>query len=426
MNPRKTNLFFSLVWIAMLAVFGPALALAHATGGHGYQGGGPMYFDPSNMVTLSGRLTQEAGNWNVRGHGNHTGGGMDFEFETDRGEEVELMIAPAWFLEENGIFLKQGDQITITGSLIEEYDHGNHHGGAQSHAGAQSHSGGQGHDGDQGHDGGMMGDGEHPYLIATRIQADGVTLDLREDEGYPLWRGGPGWAGHRWFEPDGITTMTGTLDELQGFWSAWGQGNHTGNGMHYTFDSDTGEPFYAMLGPWWFMRGQGLTPADGKRVELRGSVVDAYWSKYKDRRFFVPTQITIGGKTALLRDDWGYPLWHGTGWHYTSPKWKTSSMTTLPGEIVKIQRKKNGRFLDKGYEVVMQSQGQNYRLFVAPVWDVKHMGLKLHIGDQVTARGSMGTDASRQKMVVQYLDAKGQRWNFRRSNGKPLWVQGDK
>lgn len=119
-------------------------------------------------------------------------------------------------------------------------------------------------------------------------------------------------------------------------------------------------------------------------------------------------------------------MWHGTGWHYTSPEWKTSSMTNLSGEIVKIQRKKNGRFLDKGYEVVMQSKGQKYRLFVAPVWDVKHMGLKLHIGDRVTARGSMGADASRKKMVVQYLDAQAQRWNFRRSNGKPRWVQGAK
>jgi hypothetical protein len=350
-----------------------------------------MYFDARSIVTMSGRLTQDTGDWNVRGHGNHTGGGMGFELEADSGEELELMVAPAWFLEENGIVLGDGERITTTGSLIEEYDNGNHHGGGPGHGGSAL--------------GGMMSG---------------------DDEGYPLWRGGPGWTGHRWFDPDGLTTMTGTLNELQGLWSAWGQGNHTGNGMHYTFDSDGGESFYAMVGPWWFMKGQGLKLADGKRVEIRGAIVESYWPKYDDRRFIVATEIKIGSKTARLRDDWGYPLWHGTGWHYTSPEWATSSMSNLSGEIVKIQRRKNGRFLDRGFELVMRIQGQDYRLFVAPVWDVKYMGLKLHIGDRVSARGSMIAGAGRPKMVVQYLDANGQRWNFRRRGGIPMWVQGAK
>ena len=64
----------------------------------------------------------------------------------------------------------------------------------------------------------MMG-GEDGYLIATRIEADGVTLHIRDEEGYPRWRGGPDWAGHRWFDPDDMTTITGTLSELQGLWS---------------------------------------------------------------------------------------------------------------------------------------------------------------------------------------------------------------
>jgi len=161
-------------------------------------------------------------------------------------------------------------------------------------------------------------------------------------------------------------------------------------------------------------------------VELRGSIVDAYWSKYNDRRFFVATEIRMGDRTALLRDEWGYPLWHGTGWHYYSPEWESGSMSTLSGEITGIRRRKNGRFLDKGHEIFMQSNGQDYRLFMAPHWDVKHVGLKLRIGDEVSARGSMSSNSGGRQMVVQFLDVRGQRWHFRQGNGKPMWVKGAK
>ena len=341
---------------------------------------------------------------------------MGFEFKAQNGYEFELMVAPAWFLEQNGIALRNGERIAITGSLIDEYDNGNHHGNGSGH-------GGSGHGGNGMHGSGTSRDG---YLIVTRIEADGVTLRLRDAEGYPVWRGGPDWNGHRWFDPGATTTMTGTLRELQGMWSSWGHGNHTGNGLHYIFDSDGGESFYAMIGPWWVMKGQGVKPDDGRRVELRGSIVDSYWSKYSDHRFFVATEIVIGNKTAQLRDDWGYPLWHGTGWHYSCPEWSTSSVQTLVGEVVETRRRRNGRFLDKGYEVILHSGGQNHVLFVSPNWDVKHMGLKLRKGDQIRVRGSMATEGRERGMVLQYLEVDGERWHFRNAKGKPKWVKGAK
>jgi hypothetical protein len=409
-----TRIVTTSLAIVVLVVAGfasPGEVQAHSSGGHGYQSGAGMYFDPNSVVSMSGTIDQGFGNWRMRGHGNHTGGGMGFEFKAQGGDELELMVAPAWFLEENGIVLSNGERITVTGSLLDEYDNGNHHSGGSGH-------GGSGH-------GGMMG-GQDGYLIATRIEADGVSLRLRDEEGYPLWRGGPDWAGRRWFDPDGVTTITGTLSELQGMWSSWGHGNHTGNGLHYIFDSDAGESFYAMVGPSWFMQGQGVKPADGKRVELRGSVVNSYWSKYNDHRFFVASEIKISDKTAQLRDDWGYPLWHGTGWHYFSPEWAKSSVQTLSGEVVKTRRRKHGRFLDKGYEVLLQSGGLSYTLYVTPHWDVKHMGLKLRNGDQIRVRGSMVRGGQGREMVVQYLEADGQRWHFRDSKGKPKWVKGAK
>lgn len=386
-----------------------------------------MYFDPDNMVSMSGTIEQGFGEWQIRGHGNHTGGGMGFEFKSQNGDEFELMMAPAWFLEQNGISLSNGERITAVGSVVSEYDNGKHHAGGSSHGG--SNNGGSGHGGPNhggsGHGGGTSS-GEYGYLIVTRLEADGLTLRLRDEEGYPLWRGGSDWAGHRWFDPDGITTVTGTLNELQGLWSSWGHGNHTGNSMHYIFDSDGGESYYAMVGPLWFMQGQGVRPADGRRVELRGSIVDAYWSKYRDRRFFVVTEIKIGNKTAQLRDDWGYPLWHGTGWHYYCPDWTRTSIQTLNGEVVGSGRRKHGSFLDKGYELALHSGGQGYTLFVSPYWDVKRLGLKLRVGDVIRVRGSMVSGEQGREMVVQYLEVDGDRWHFRDSKGKPKWIKGAK
>ena len=143
-----------------------------------------------------------------------------------------------------------GEQVIVTGSRVPPYDDGRHHGGGQ--------GGGQG-------GGGMMGGGgEHDYVIVTVLEADGVVLPLRDDEGYPFWRGGDDWMGHSWFDPATITTLTGTLHELLGMWSAWGHGNHTGNEMHYTFASDGGESFYAILGPAWLHRKQGCDAAGGR------------------------------------------------------------------------------------------------------------------------------------------------------------------
>ena len=115
-----------------------------------------------------------------------------------------------------------------------------------------------------------------------------------------------------YFDPSTIATFSGTLTDETGHWNVRGHCNHTGNGLHFILESDTGESFYAMLGPWWFMAGQGVRPVDGRRIEIHGSVVSLFWSSSDDRRFVIATEITIGAKTAFFRDEWGYPLWHGT------------------------------------------------------------------------------------------------------------------
>jgi hypothetical protein len=392
--------------LAGLLLVAPAVVYGHGGHGDGMQYGHESYFDPDNIVVLSGTLTRDTGDWDVWGHGNHTGGGMAFEMSLGNGDEVELMLAPEWFLADNGIILVNGEQVTVTGSRVAEYDGGRHHGG-----------GNGGHGG-----GGMMGgDDDADYVIVSVLEADGVVLPLRDEQGYPFWRGGEGWDGHAWFDPDTITTLTGTLDEFLGMWSAWGHGNHTGNGMHYMFAADTGGSFYAMLGPEWYLEREGVTLQAGADVELTGSIVDSYWMQHGDQRFFVATAITVDGKTVQLRDEWGYPLWQGTGWSYYSPEWSSRDVSEIAGTVRRIRHRRNGRDLDKGYEVVLRTGNGKYTLFVAPDWAVNWAGMKLRKGEQITVRGSLG---NRRQMVVQHIEANGVRWRFRTPAGLPMWIDG--
>lgn len=385
--------------LAILCTAGPSFGHGGSgggAGGHGYHDGGYMYFDPDNLVTLSGTLTRSSGDWDVWGHGNHTGGGMDFEMRADGGDDLELMLAPSWYLQDNGIDLSTGERVTVTGSRVDAYDGGRHHGG------------------------GMMGGmGDDDYLIATLLLADGVSLALRDDEGYPLWRGGAGWD-HRWFDPDTMTTLDGTLDDLLGMWSSWGFGNHTGNGMHYLFDSDQGDTYYLMLGPWWYLENAGVQLEQGQRARIRGSVVSPYWSHLDDHSFFIATEITVGGTTVELRDEWGYPLWHGTGWGYICPVWDQDAVERITGEVATIRRRRHGRQVDKGYEVVLRAGNRRYVLYVAPDWEVRHQGMELRRGATIDAMGSLHG----RQMVIRYLDADGVRWRFRSPRGKPRWIEG--
>ena len=91
--------------------------------------------------------------------------------------------------------------------------------------------------------------------------------------------------------------------------------------------------------------------------------------------------------------------------------------------VRQIRRKRNGRLLDKGYEVVLWAGGRKHTLFVAPDWAVNWAGMKLRAGDRITARGSVSTRGKRQ-MVVQHIEAAGTRWRFRTPAGLPLWVDG--
>lgn len=385
-----------------VAIFS-AIAVAHGGPGHGHGFGSAVYFDADTITTTSGTLSSQLEDWRVWGHGNHTGGGMHYEFEAEDGKHYELMLAPVWYLEENGILLQAGNKITVRGSIVEAYD---------------------GSPGGHGHHGGHMDDEE--YFITTEITADGVTLKLRDEEGYPLWRGGFGWHGGPWFDPDTVTTLRGFLGEELGLWSCWGFGNYTGNGMHQLFTSNEGETFYAMLAPWWYLDENGIELRKDSRIKLTGSVVEPYWSGYDDYRYLIASKITVGGTTIELRDEFGYPLWHGTGWHYYSPAYEDGKVRTLIGTVVKVRSMTHGKDLDPGLEIILRVGGKKNIVFIAPKWYSDFINLDLTKGSTVKVRGAVTSSGKRNIVVARYIVTDGKRRLLRNAKGVPLWIKGAK
>lgn len=385
-----------LVTVWILSGFVLTLPLWAQGAGHGAHHG--HYFDPTTITTLAGELEAPAGEWRLSGHGNHTGGGLHFVLAADDGESYELMLGPAWFVEDNGLALAAGDRVTVTGSIVPPYT-GRPCGGCGAAAG--------------------------DFLIATVLVADGVTLELRDDEGYPVWRDGPGGNGPMWFDADSVVTLQGTLTQELGFWSTWGAGNHTGSGMHYLFESSAGETFYAMLGPWWYLEDHGVELEKGLALEITGSVVDAYWPRYDDHRYLIATAVVVGDVRVELRDDDGYPLWRGTGWHYYAPAYQQASVGTFNGVVQRTQTRSYGQNLDPGYEMVFRAGGRRYVVFVAPQWYTEMRRFAVANGQQIEVRGSLVRDyRGRLAIVAREVVADGHTWRFRNARGNPTWMSG--
>jgi hypothetical protein len=376
--------------ILAAALIAPVSALADGPGhGHHYNGGGNSYFDPSTVQTLTGTLTQTYSDWVPMGHGNFTGTGKHFEF-TAGGTVYSLILGPPEFLEENGIFLSVGDTITVTGSIVEAY---------------------------------ITGFAEK-FIIVTRIG----DVDIRDENGYPLRRGGNGKGigigprGEHYFDPATVEKFNGTLTESLRFWSGYGDGNYTGNGMHYLFESDGGGTFYLMLGPYWYLEENGIELEVGLKVKVTGSVVQPYFEDYEDQDYIIATEITANGVTVKLRDEEGYPLWRsGNALCYNSPDYDGNQYGTLAGTVVAARTRTHGKNVDAGYEVVVRSGGKRYVAYLAPQWYCEQIGLSLAKGDQVRLRGSLQNRA----MVVRTLDCDGDRIRLRDRLGNPRWVVGN-
>ena len=399
------------------------------------------YFDPTALITLSGELVGTGDRWEMWGHGNFTGGGVHFVLGADDGESYDLMLGPEWFLADQGLVLDEGERVTVTGSVVEPYGEqpwmGGHHGaGAPSHHGGGPHGGGDPGDGPGPGPGPAPAEAEH-FLVVTRVESGGLTVDLRDDRGYPLWSGGPGVGMGTgmgpWFDPDSMVHLRGSLNDGLGFWSPWGFGNHTGGGMHSLFTAETGETFYAMLAPWWYLDREGVALESGQSVEITGSVVDSYWAGHDDHRYLIATELEIGGARIPLRDADGYPLWHGTGWHYYAPDYDPASEVTVAGTAERSRSISYGGPRDHGYQATFftargalgEGAPGRHLLFIAPRWYVESQGFALRRGERIEVTGSRVRDfGNRPALVVRRIRIGGETWTFRDEEGDPEWMHG--
>lgn len=137
--PRST---LPLLLTALLTVVAPAIAAdaprAQASG----------LWDTATVATVTGVIQEVAKTGpSERGRGL----GLHAMLKTST-ETLELIIGPAWFAEQQGLRLKAGDNVEVTGSRVS-----------------------------------LAG---KPALVAGAVKTGDTTTRLRDDLGRPLWRGG--------------------------------------------------------------------------------------------------------------------------------------------------------------------------------------------------------------------------------------------
>lgn len=109
--------------------------------------GGPMY-DPDTVATLRGIVKDVE----VAPSGRGRMGGTHVTLES-AGKTTEVHIGPTWYVEREGVKFGKGQTIEVTGSLIAS----------------------------------EKGD----YLIARELKLGDKAVKLRDEQGVPLWAGGP-------------------------------------------------------------------------------------------------------------------------------------------------------------------------------------------------------------------------------------------
>ena len=235
---------------------------ANGTGtGNGPQG--QNYYDPSTVTTVTGTLTESLFYWNASGNGNYTGSGMHFIF-TANGTQYYLMIGPWWFLEDAGIALEEGMTIKVTGSIVAPY---------------------------------FDGYTDHDYLVAASITVDGDTVELRDAEGYPLWRGGNSL---NYSAPAYVQNQVGALSGTVTAVRVRTHGKNYDPGVELKVRATNNVRYTVYLGPQYYCEGLGLGLGKGDQVRIRASIQD---------RECVATSLKAGGKLYRFRNNNGTPRW---------------------------------------------------------------------------------------------------------------------
>jgi len=104
-------------------------------------------YDPNTVRTVSGTVQSADRGAPFTG----MGAGVMFNLRTQEQQQIRAHVAPVWFLEQADFSLSPGDEVTLTGSMIDI-------GGKQ-------------------------------IMMVRRIQADSRQLEVRQEDGTPVWAG---------------------------------------------------------------------------------------------------------------------------------------------------------------------------------------------------------------------------------------------
>ncbi len=161
--------FFAVSGLLLAGIFALGLISFTSMGvswGHGPgRGGGygraqgPMHFDPAALQTISGKV---AAYETVGGFGPYGMKALTVETE---GKALTVMLGPEFYLTDEKLSLKEGDEVTVVASP----------------AGYRTKT----------------------FFVAKSVTAKGKTLALRDEAGFPIWRGQGRFAGKGWGDCQG-------------------------------------------------------------------------------------------------------------------------------------------------------------------------------------------------------------------------------
>ena len=116
----------------------------------------------------------------------------------------------------------------------------------------------------------------------------------------------PGWSGEKYsrtYNPNKLETLNGEVVSVDSHTSRRG----VSQGVHLLVNIGK-ETVEVHLAPSWYLKNQDfeITPED--KIAITGSKIDI-----NGEQAIIASQIKKGNQTLILRDENGFPLWHGWG-----------------------------------------------------------------------------------------------------------------
>jgi hypothetical protein len=107
---------------------------------------------------------------------------------------------------------------------------------------------------------------------------------------------------NRLYDPDTVTTISGTVEDIDYFTPAEGMAQ----GVHVQLRQTTGEATEVHLGPRWYIDNQDIEIREGDFIQVTGSRI-----MFEGEPVIVASSVQMDGEVLRLRDREGYPLWAG-------------------------------------------------------------------------------------------------------------------